>query len=342
MRMSIKNLAVCGIFLSAALLTGCNSVLDDQTDGVMMELNTTRTSDATSKALSRATETVPGELLFWKTTDNFGTFYYHCDVDNLNNYNAPTTGEGNKFNTGKEYPTDGTSVYAAGYSPIASVTASADYKTLTVSDLNAGLVDVLTSAEPLTGSKDNIFNGDLTFDHTLTKVTFKAKFDYTMDKIRQVSNIRVVIPTTYLPTTWAWNDTNKKFEVQPTNATTTLSIAYTSTLSTKDTEYEIGTCYLRLPSDNGGKLTPITLLCNLYKFDSTTQFIKDKTYSPLTIQLKELDGVTPAVNVQPGESYSVVFLFSNDTWTFTAVKEPWLNGGLITVPVDPAGGSSTH
>ena len=339
--MSIKNLAVCGIFLSAALLTGCNSVLDDGKDGVMMELNTTRTSDATSKALSRATETVPGELLFWKTTDNFGTFYYHCDVDNLNNYNAPTSGDGNKFNTGQEYPTDGTSVYAAGYSPIANITPSVDYRTLTVNDAHVGLVDVLTSKAPLTGSKDIIFNGDLTFDHTLTKVTFKAKFDYTMDKIRQVSNIRVVIPTTYLPTTWAWNDTNKKFEVQAANATAARTIAYTSTLSTKDTEYEIGTCYLRLPSDNGGKLTPITLLCNLYKFDSTTQFIKDKTYTPLTIQLKDENKADVSL-AQPGEAYEVVFLFSNDTWTLTAVKEPWLNGGLITVPVDPAGGSSTH
>jgi hypothetical protein len=330
--------AVCGAFALAASLSGCKSVLNDNenADDVMMQLNMSSTSESTtSKALSRAdAATYPGRLLFWQKGKALGSYHY-SDVDNLNSYNANTAGT-NKFNTGYPYPSDGSFVYAAGYSPISGVTASDGYETLTVSS-NIGLVDVLTSRTPLTGSKDNEFTDDLNFDHTLVKVTFKAKYDYTMYKIRQVQNIRVTIPKAYLPTQWTWSDTNKKYEVSANGATDNLTLSFPNTLSDQDTEYVIGTCYLNLPTDNTGKLTPITLKCDLYKFDQASVFTKDKTYDNMTLQLKTDDGITNVKQANAGDAFDVVFLFSNDTWTLTAVKKPWQNGGLITIPVDPAG-----
>lgn len=328
--------AVCGAFCVAVSLSSCNSVLDDNENDVIMQLNISNASDAStsSKALaSRADETIPGKLLFWQSDKAVGS-YYTTDIDNLNGYNSNSAGT-NKFNTGYPYPSDGSSVQVAGYSPVSGVTATADYKTLTV-DSNIGLVDVLTSKAPLTGSKDNEFSGDLTFDHTLTKVTFKAKFDYTMYKIRQVQNIRVAIPAAYLPTVWNWSDTNLKYEVAASSVSNDLTLQYPTALADQDVEYVIGTCYLNLPANNMGKLTPISLTCDLYKFDDATVFLPNKTYSNMEIQLKDTDGTNVSTAVA-GEAYEVVFTFSNDTWTLTAVKKPWQNGGLITIPVDPAG-----
>ena len=327
--------AFCGAFCAAVGLSSCNSVLNDESSNVMMQLNTANSGDssASTKALTRAAQSYPGKLLFWQSGKSLGS-YYATDIDNLDGYNSNTAGT-NKFNTGYPYPSDRSMVQVAGYSPLTGVTPSGDYKTLSVTS-NIGLVDVLTSRTPLSGSSDNEFSGDLIFDHTLTKVTFKARFDYTMYKIRQVQNIRVVIPSAYLPTAWSWSDTAQKYEVSASSTTDNLTLQYPTALAAQDTEYEIGTCYLNLPAGNVGKLTPINLICDLYKFDDAAVFTPNKTYSNMEIQLKNTDGtnVTTAV---AGEAYEVVFTFSNDTWTLTAIKKPWQKGGLITIPVDPSG-----
>lgn len=334
--------AICGVLLIAATcLTGCNSVTDDG-DGVEITLNTTRNDNSTfSKVVSKAdADNVPGRVLFWKASQVFGTvdfLYFYSDIDNLAGYSTT------KYNTGQTYPSDGTLVYAAGYSPVKTITASTDYKTLTVADVNAGTVDVLTSSVPIQGSKNNEFSGDLTFDHTLTKITFKAQFDYTMYQIRQIENIRVDVPNNYLPVQWGWNTTNNKYEVQSTVLKSTsvnngiLQLQHPAALASQDLAEEIGTCYLNLPSGNVGKLKGIALTIDLYKYGSTTSLAKDQKYENITIQLAGVDGEYLTTDAVAGQSYEVIFKFSNDNWTLAAYQQPWADGGLLIVPVDPKG-----
>lgn len=329
---------LCSSLIAASILSGCNNALEGD-DDVLMQLNTAPEQPmSTSRADDVAV--IPGKVLFWTAGESFAS-YHTSDIDNLNNYNANSDGT-NKFNTAYPYPSDGSVVYTTGYSPVKGLTVSSDYKTLSVASNQIGQVDVITSEVPLSGSKSKIFSGNLVFNHVLTQVTFKAKYDYTMFKIRQVQNISVTIPKAYLATEWTWNESTSKYEVTKT-ADKDLVISYNNPLATQDEEYMIGDtpCYLMLPVDNNGQLTPLTLKCDLYKFDDATVVSEGKTYTPLTIQLKEdAEGKTDVSKALPGDAYEVVFLFSNDTWTLKAVKKPWQKGGLLNVEVDPNGGSN--
>jgi hypothetical protein len=325
---------VCGMFLMGAGLTSCNSVLDDDYDSPAkyMQINTTRVD---SNVTSKAEGDIPGRVLFW-TANNFGSsFYTTADIDNLNAW------ETTKYNTGKEYPEDGSTVYAAGYSPITNVTPAANYQKLTISDANSGQIDVCTSNAAILGSSSSIFKDVLTFDHTLTKVVFIAKRDKTMEGNRSVNSVYVTIPKEYLATEWDWDATNMKYAINTgVHSASTLSLSdYDGDLTNIDTNYSVGTCYLMLPSDNGGLLgnstINIQLTAKLLKTGESSTSAVTKTWNFVEgIQLYEQDGTTKVTKANAGDSYVVIFNFTNDTFTFEAHKMPWQNGGLITIPIN--------
>jgi uncharacterized cupredoxin-like copper-binding protein len=326
--------AVCGLLLSATFAS-CSSVTgDDSENKVMMEINTSRNDAATTKADDVNNPDANGKVLFYQASKAIGT-YFTSDVVGLNTYNYS---KGVKFNTGHPYPTDGSMVYAVGYAPLSTSlitpASASDFTTLTLVDGEAGNVDVLTSRAPISGTKDNIFNEDLIFDHTLTKVSFYAVSDKTMQTQRNVKDIRIDIPTAYLPTTWKWNATTMKYEVQAT-PTSTRTLEYGDYLVNDGTEKQqlLGVCYLNLSSTSNGIMTPINLKCNLQKYGTST-WENDKEFNNMEIQLKDSND-NNVTTVNPGEAYKVIFKFTNDAWALVGVRVDWETGGSYDINITP-------
>lgn len=320
------------LLIMTAGLASCNSVLGDDfptTPENVILLNTTTYTGNTS---ATGSTTIPGRIFLWTTDNEFtGTPYYTSDIADLN---ANT-----KYNTGKPYPADGSNVFAAGYSPIADVTCSADRKTLTTD--KGGEIDVC-AAKTITGSIKATFDekNPLEFEHTLTKVTFKALREFTMEGNWVAENIKVTIPRKYLPAKWIWIEGT--YKVQDDNRTGDLTRKYERALTNVEEEYEIGTAYINLSSiSNKTILTDLTLDADLRRPQTSATEVKKKQWKLGGIQLMDENG-NPVNDALPGEAYKVVFRFSNDSFTLEARKQPWTSGGIITIPVDPNGGQNKH
>lgn len=315
------------LLIMTAGLASCNSVLGDDfptTPENVILLNTTTYTGSTS-----ATDSVPGRIFLWTTDNEFtGTPYYTSDIADLN---ANT-----KYNTGKPYPADGSNVFAAGYSPIADVTCSNNRKTLTIA--KGGEIDVCV-AKKITGSVNAVFdeNTPLEFEHTLTKVTFKALREITMAGNWVAGNIKVTIPQKYLPATWKWDGST--YQVQEDTRNDHLTYTFGYSLTNVEEEYEIGVAYLNLK--NKSILTELILNAELRRPQASETEVQKKKWTLGGIQLNEENG-DPVKDPKPGEAYKVVFRFSNDSFTLEARKQPWTSGGIITIPVDPNGGQNKH
>lgn len=317
--------------LAVTTLIGCDSVLDDDdstgNQGGTMELSFTRSGESSSFT--------SGFLIFWKEKmDDFFT----TEVSDLTAYSTT------KYNTGEPYPKEGTKIFATGFSP-ANMNLSTDYQTLGLPENSKpGTLDVCAAAKAIQGNYYSTFNEAMTFEHTLTKIVFKAKRNYTMEGNRLVNNIKVTIPRNFLPVQWQWNHTKRKYEADlKTPATTEYAPIMKEALTEIDKEYIIAECYLMLPTGNNGYLQNIKMEADLRKVGATSTEVEHKTWDLSEgIPLYEEDGQTLVEEALKGEAYEIVFNFTNDSFILQAYKQPWEQGGLITIPIDPDGGESNH
>lgn len=334
MKSTIYTYGIMGsLLIMMTGLASCESVLGDDVPTVpenIIQLSTSTYTD--SQSVSNDSEMVPGRIFLWTTEEEFmNTPYYTKDIADLN---AKT-----KHNTGKPYPADGSNVYAAGYAPVLDVTCSADRKTLTIA--KGGEIDVCV-AKTITGSVNAVFdeNRPLEFEHTLTKVTFKALREITMAGNWVAGNIKVTIPNKYLPATWKWDENTSTYQVQKDIRNDHLTYTFGYSLTNVEEEYEIGVAYLNLNNvSNKSILTDLILNAELRRPQASETEVQKKEWKLGGIQLNDENG-NPVNDPKPGEAYKVVFRFSNDSFTLEARKQPWTNGGIITIPVDPNGGSN--
>lgn len=317
------------IFMVIMALTSCYKVQDDSIikSQEEMEVGVINSTESTSSN--------SGLLIFRKGDQSY---FFNATVKNLE------TGKIQKYNTGESYPKNNTTVSVTGISP-ADMQASSNYQEFTLPNgAEAGTIDVCVSNK-MSGSYISPFEGLITFKHSLTKVTFKAKRDYTMEQNKLVNNVKVTIPVAYLPTTWQWNNVSEVYEIKTTElATSPLAPIHGDALANINTEYIIKECYLMLPPGNRGILNGLKLEADLRKPSETSVEAEHKTWE-LTegVQLYEDENGKVAVDEAiAGDAYEVVFNFTNDSFTLEARKQPWTKGGLITIPIDPAGGESKH
>ncbi len=306
------------LLAATALLAACNSVLGDDdivsNQGGTMQLAFTRSGESSSPD--------SGFLIFWKTTMKD---FFTAEVDDVTKYGST------KFNTGEPYPKDGTQVSATGFSP-ANMGLSDDYQTLTLpASTVPGTLDVCAAAKVIKGSYYNIFNEAMSFQHTLTKVTFSVQRDETMVGSRDVGNITISIPRNYLPTRWKWNENQYAADLTaPANA----ALAFTHPGIIKETKTdEIGTAYLMLPANNNGQLADIRVQADISLIESAT--VETEIDRTLDVPLHEKDNATQVDKAYPGESYEIVVKFQQNSFTLIARRSDWVNGGLIYVPVKP-------
>lgn len=318
----LKHTILGIFFMVPAILTSCITILDDDNavnGHETMEVEFTR---STTSALPGS-----GLLIFWK--QNLGDLFT-SEVNNLEDYKAT------KFNTGETYPNDNTMVYATGFSPM-TMQHQDNFQTLSLPQgERAGTVDVCASSR-ISGKLTSPFSEMMSFEHTLTKVTFYAQRHITMVGSRNVENIRITIPaaTTYLATNWKWNATDNKYKIDNTKwSDTDLTFEYAGLLF--ETEItKIGTAYLMLPTSNNGKLKNINFKADITPINSTTVENKiDKTLPE--IQLYEKDNTQEVALAKPGEAYEVLLVFQQNSFTLIARQQnDWDKGGLIYVPVKP-------
>lgn len=303
--------------LAASLLTGCDSVLGDDTlignKGGTMEVAFTRSGEGSSAA--------SGFLIFWKK--DFADFIT-TKVNDLNAYQST------KYNTGEPYPKDGTAVKATGFSP-ANMKQSDNYKTLTLPDgATPGTLDVCTASEIIQGTYNSPFSATMTFGHTLTKVTFAVQRDVSLEYSKDVRDVVITIPASYLPTQWIWN--GKKYEAdRSVNAGASLDLNY-GLIEGLDSHI-VATTYLMLPTVNSGILSNLRVQAETIPTGSTIGAKKiDQT---MDAQLYTADNNTPVDNAEPGDAYEILIKFQQNSFTLEARQSDWEKGGLIYVPVKP-------
>lgn len=327
MRLIRQHNIINGVLLMAAVsVSSCDSILEDDSLPVSnenIEISFTRSSENTVSLNDNGTFKVA-----FFTGVNYNFYAATDNLSGIDNYKE------NAYDTAIPYP-NGTAVYAVGYAPSNLLTASDDYKQLTlVSTVSAGTVDVLAS-QTETGSKSSPFSvrSPLQFQHLLTKITFIAKRDKKMQSSKLVHDVKVTLGTSYLINKWEYDNqgtymvagTQEKME----NLTLHVPDQY---LTDIDTEYIVGTCYLNMPAHNDGKLS-FNLEATLTPVGSTDDIEAD--YGEMNIQLLEANNQIPVSTAQAGEAYEVVINFTQDSFTLTGVKAPWKTGGLITVPINP-------
>lgn len=302
--------------LATSLLAGCDSVLgtDDiiGNNGDTMEVAFTRSGEGSSAT--------SGFLIFWEK--NFADFFT-TEVSDLNAYQST------KYNTGKPYPKNG-KVQATGFSP-ANMKHTNDYKTLTLPDgTTPGTLDVCTASEIIEGAFNSPFSKTMTFGHTLTKVTFAVQRDGSMEHSKDVRDVIITIPASYLPTQWVWN--GKQYEAnQNVHAKNSLKLSHELIEGLES--HIVATTYLMLPTVNGGKLNNLRVQAEIIPNGSTTGGkILDQT---MDAQLYEANNSGPVDNAAPGDAYEILIKFQQNSFTLEARQSDWEKGGLIYVPVKP-------
>lgn len=310
-------------FLAITTLTACNSVLGDndivKKQGENIELAFTRSGESSSAT--------SGSLIFWK--ERMGdAFTFTAEVNDLTAY------ETIKFNTGVPYPKDGAEVSATGFSP-ASMQLSDDYQKLSLPPGTVpGTLDVCTASEVIQGNYYRTFNRTMEFGHTLTRITFFAERDHTMEGSRNVSNIKVTIPTNLLAFRWTWDGTRYSAEqgATPVTPLTPLVFTHPDIIVSTNTD-EMGTAYLMLPTGNTGVLKGIRIEADITPIKETE--VEKTIDTTMAIQLYTGDNATPVSTALPGEAYEIAIKFQQNSFTLIARQNDWENGGLIYVPVKP-------
>ncbi|MEG1401406.1 fimbrillin family protein [Bacteroides sp.] len=316
----IKYTILYILFPIAGIFSSCNTILEDSysfpDSEKTMKIAVTRSLGST---------VIAGKLILWKAKPGD---YTTVNVNDLNAYSIE------KLNTGKPYPKDNSTVYISGFSPM-DMQASSSYQTLNMPvGASPGTVDVCTS-NTVNGNASSPFNETMTFKHTLTKIIFKARRHETMTGIRNVGNITITIPMSYLPTEWNWNNAPEEMSYQVNSskhATSNLTLTHPDIIFENNTE-EIGTCFLMLPVNNIGKLQSIRLTADIKLINSVE--IDKRIDSIIDIQLMDTNN-QPINKAQAGESYEILFNFQQNSFTLIASQlDGWEKGGLIYVPVKP-------
>lgn len=309
------------LLLTIVSISSCESILEDESPatatGKNVELSFTR-------GIASATAESFNVLLF---SDDYST------VKTLSSDNGVDTYKENPWDTGMPYPLSG-QVHAVGYAPINNIeltTTSSKGVAISIKDQQPGTIDVCAS-QTETGSKSAPFNQSksLKFAHLTTRVSFYAMRHNHMAGSRTVGNISITVPHDYATDTWTYSNGGTFTPTAASKVFGDISLNFADQLVNLDEKYLVGTCYLNL---NGQSiLQNITIAADIAPVGSSNV---DRISGVKEIQLmNENGGIQSTTNI--GEAYEVTIRFTQNSFTFEAVKEEWLPGGLITVPIDPS------
>lgn len=250
------------------------------------------------------------------------------------------------FNTQKFYPPKDNIVAAIGYSPqdlLSSQTkGEADYMELTLPEGKLGVTtDLLASSAPMYGSASNPFDKKdrketLKFMHVQSKVGFNAQLSPSMDL--SVRNVRIALDPSVVTGSLLWVPEKERYVTKPGLQSYVLEQeeAEANIPLNKHTASTIGTVYVV------AELTEIPVLITVEKSDDGFTHHMQTTTFPALLKYdiernpsnaddkgKEVD------KLYAGEAYTFTIYFDRSTLELVGKKEPWEDGGKISIPIFP-------
>lgn len=282
-------------------------------------------------------------LLFWELD------HYLDDKPDLPFLVAKPEGEINAykdspFNTHKFYPPKDNIVVAIGYSPQDLVSSKMKGKEdFLVLSLPAGKkganTDLLSTAAPMYGSASNPFDKPerketLKFMHAQSKVSFKAKLAAGMDL--DIRNVRIELDPSVVTGSLVWDKASDRFVTRAGTSAFTFGMTNTTTPLNETTAAVVGTVYVV------AELMEIPVKITVDKSDDGFKSnIQETTFSATLKYTVARDASKPEdVGKKPdtlyaGEAYTFTLLFDKTMLQLIGKKEPWEEGGKISIPIFP-------
>ncbi len=309
-------------------------------------------------------------LFFWKEADfkewldgTEASLYFACKPDEaIDHYRYAG---GIAYNTGQQYPADGTYLYATGYAPVAALELNESGEVLTVkADYQKGQTDFLScdGKRKHRGSTDDPFaqeEHELLFRHLIARLRFVGIRDEVMYNRIGVNNVKVTVQggDFAVPTSFKKQvKTPLNFEQDTIYSTYVASGLKTIELdpiaggeemipATQDGR-TLGEYYVLQEGSTGGynpfvkeeREGTISLTLDI---EADLYYLTGDTGTPIFYTRKQWQNVSVKIESRtgdvmlPGYEYVVRIIFNNESIILQGMQKGWEDGGMHYLPVRP-------
>ena len=309
-------------------------------------------------------------LFFWKEADfqnwleeKEADLYFECQPDEaIDHYRYAG---GIAYNTGHQYPADGTYLYATGYAPVAALDLSEDKGTLMVKDgYQKGQTDFLScdGKQKHRGSTDDPFaqeEHELLFRHLTARLRFVGIRDEVMYNRIGVNNVKVTVQGEDFAVPASFE---KRVKMPLNFEQDTIYSTYVASDLTPVTLDPIAGGEEMIPATQDGRTLGEYYVLQADSMDEYDPFAKKESTGsiPLTLDIeadlyyltgdtgtpifytrKQWTGVPVTIeshtgNVMlPGYEYVVRIIFNNESIILQGMQKGWEDGGMHYLPVRP-------
>ena len=309
-------------------------------------------------------------LFFWKEADfqnwleeKGANPYFECQPDEaIDHYRYAG---GIAYNTGHQYPADGTYLYATGYAPVAAFEQNGNREVLTVKDgYQNGQTDFLScdGKQKHRGSTDNPFaqeEHELLFRHLTARLRFVGIRDEVMYNRIGVNNVKVTVREKLaVPASFEKKvKTSLEFEQDTIYSTYVASGLNAIELAPINGGEEmipatqdgrtLGEYYVLQEGSTGGYdpfvkkeetkgSIPLTL-----DIEADLYYLTGDTGTPIFYMRKRWEDVSVTIEshtgdvMLPGYEYVVRIIFNNESIILQGMQKGWEDGGMHYLPVRP-------
>lgn len=297
-------------------------------------------------------------FLFWNFGDVISEQEYPVPMlvsrppMNINSYSRPNS----PFNTETLYPDGGLRVMATGYAPDSGLTpgeipgGGENYLELSLDEEGICVTDMLTTVNTIVGSAtlpfDRADGEQMKFRHALSRISFKARQDESMETTRIFyRRVRISPSDGNIARKLVWNRDAGMYE------------AHNDITGPDDFPYTLD------EGENARQLTPNSTnnVGQLYLMPGSSVFIKVTITRSEDVDFEESEDVTfetelkfniernagdpddldrdgslkSTSQIYAGEAYTFTLLFKEDGIELTGKECAWENGGSIIIPVYP-------
>ena len=309
-------------------------------------------------------------LFFWKETDfqnwleeKGANLYFACEPkEPIDHYRYAG---GIAYNTGHQYPADGTYLYATGYAPVAALELNESGEVLTVkADYQKGQTDFLScdGKRKHRGSTDDPFaqkEHELLFRHLTARLRFVGIRDEVMYNRIGVNNVKVTVQEGdfAVPTSFEKEvKTSLEFEQDTIYSTYVASGLNAIELApiaggeemipaTQDGR-TLGEYYVLQEGSTGGynpfvkeeREGTISLTLDI---EADLYYLTGDTGTPIFYTRKQWQNVSVKIESRtgdvmlPGYEYVVRIIFNNESIILQGMQKGWEDGGMHYLPVRP-------
>ena len=306
-------------------------------------------------------------LFFW-TEEKFNSWLggtielpkFECRPESIDHYNYSG---GIAYNTGHEYPSDGSYLYATGYAPMKALdlTVSENEKKLRVKEgFRNGQTDFLVcdGCDAHSGSSTDRFTQEeheLKFRHLTARIRFVGIRDEVMHNKIGVSNVKIklheenglVVPLQFdwradeaeTQCTYVANLAEKATELAPVEGGSEM-------IPTTSAGRTLGSCYVLQKASMTGynpfvEVTESGNISLTMDIEADLWYLTGEASEPIPYTHKRWKNVSVDIEtntgnvMRPGYQYEVRIIFRNESIVLQGLQKGWEDGGTHYIPVRP-------